>query len=75
AIKVKADYSSEGVKRSIDQICFFDRNNKENSISIIVKDGIPIIEAIPSRILDKFKENKEIDFLQTYLEILKSSQI
>lgn len=75
AIKVKADYSSEGVKRSIDQICFFDRNNKENSISIIVKDGMPIIEAIPSRILDKFKENKEIDFLQTYLEMLKSSQI
>ena len=72
AIKVKADYSNSGIKRSIDQICFFDRRNKENIIDVIVKDGKPIPAAIPQRIIEKFKENREVKFLSTYLEVLKS---
>lgn len=73
AIKVKADYSSSGIKRSIDQICFFDRHNKQNSIVTIVKDGKPIRSVVPKRIYTKFYENKEKDFLKSYVDYLKVS--
>lgn len=73
-IKVKADYTDEGIKRSIDQICFFDRTNKTNNITVIVKDGKPIVDAIPERIILKFKENKEASFFNTYLKLLKTTQ-
>lgn len=72
AIKVKATYSNKGIKRSIDQICFFDRENKENTICNIVKDGVAVACRIPQHILNKFKEDREIDFLTTYLSILKA---
>lgn len=74
AIKVKAEYSKEGIKRRIDQICFFDRNEKENSITLIVKNGVPVLEKIPQRIMQKFYENKEVEFLETYLEMLKTKK-
>lgn len=73
AIKVKAEYSDIGIKRSIDQICFFDRKDKKNTVDIVVKNGIVDLHAIPSRIVYKFKENKEIEFLSLLLRMLKNS--
>lgn len=72
AIKVKAVYSNTGVKRQIDQICLFERENKQNKITIIVKNGRPTGELLPKRIMDKFYENKEVSFLKTYVETLKT---
>ena len=74
AIKVKADYTKSGIKRSIDQICFFDRSNKSNVIKNIVIDGLPQRTIIPERIYKKFYQNKEIDFLKTYLNFLKEKE-
>ena len=71
AIKVKADYQSDGIKRSIDQICFFDRKNKENIIKTIVLDGNPVKAALPERIYTKFYKNNEREFLRTYIDFLK----
>lgn len=71
AIKVKADYSNKGVKRSIDQICFFDRINKENKIYTFVKDGKLDIQKIPNRVIDKFCKNDEKEFLALYLNLLE----
>ena len=71
AIKVKAEYSSVGIRRCIDQICFFDRKDKKNIINIIVKNGIVDLQAIPSRILYKFKDNRELEFLSLVSRMLK----
>ena len=71
AIKVKADYSPNGVKRSIDQICFFDRHDKTNEIKILVKDGKIQNEFLPERIFEKFLKNKEKEFLLLYTKNLK----
>lgn len=71
AIKVKAEYSREGVKRRIDQICFFERNGKENIITNILKDGKPLRTLLPKRILSKFYENKESEFLNVYVKQLE----
>ena len=75
AIKVKADYSAKGIKRSIDQICFFDRVNKRNLIFTLMKDGKVLNEFLPDRIFKKFLDNKEKDFLQLYTEKLKNENI
>ena len=74
AIKVKADYSGQGIKRRIDQICFFDRKDKENIVETIVKDGRPLKTIIPERIYTKFYENNERDFMRAYVEFLRSKQ-
>lgn len=71
AIKVRADYSNDGIRRRIDQICFFDRSGQSNSIKLVLKDGVPIKNVIPRRIYTKFYENKEKDFLKSYVDYLK----
>ena len=71
AIKVKVEYTKEGVKRRIDQVCFFERNGKNNIITNIIKDGKPIKAFIPDRILKRFYENKESDFLNIYVKQLE----
>ena len=71
AIKVKAEYGEKGIKRKIDQICFFDRENKTNSVVTIVKDGKLINNKLPKKILEKFYRNKELKFLNLYLKELE----
>ena len=71
AIKVKAEYTDIGIKRSIDQICFFDRFNKINSVYVIVKDGKLVSNKIPKKIVEKFYKNKEMKFLSLYLKELE----
>lgn len=72
AIKVKASFTPSGVKRNIDQICFFDRNNKKNIITNIVKDGKMQKIIFPERIYMKFYKNNERAFLEKYIEFLRS---
>lgn len=72
AIKVKAAYTNSGIKRSIDQICFFDRYNKTNTVTTIVKDGKLINNKIPKQIVEKFYKNKELKFLNLYLKELEA---
>ena len=74
AIKVKAEYTETGIKRSIDQICFFDRYNKVNSISNIVKDGKLVNNKIPKKIIERFYKNKELKFLNLYLKELEGCE-
>lgn len=72
AIKVKAEYSKTGIRRSIDQICFFDRKDKQNIIDVVVKNGVVDLKAIPTRIILKFKDNQEKEFLSLVLKMLKN---
>lgn len=72
AIKVKATYSPNGIKRSIDQICFFDRKDKNNIITNIIRDGTPQKSLLPERVYRKFYQNNEKEFLRTYVNFLKS---
>ena len=71
AIKVKASFTPAGVKRNIDQICFFDRNGKKNIIKNIVRDGKPLKTMLPERVYRKFYQNNERDFLENYGKFLK----
>lgn len=72
AIKVKAEYSKTGIRRSIDQICFFDRKDKQNIIDVVVKNRVVDLKAIPTRIILKFKDNQEKEFLSLVLKMLKN---
>ncbi|MBR0461925.1 MAG: type II/IV secretion system ATPase subunit [Erysipelotrichaceae bacterium] len=74
AIKVKADYSNSGIRRSIDQICFFDRKDKQNSVTVIVRDGKPVKAMIPERIYSRFYENREREFMEAYSKFLRKKQ-
>lgn len=71
AIKVKAEYLESGIKRRIDQICFFDRKDGINTTKTIIKDGKPLRVMIPERILKKFCDNNETEFISTYVNYLK----
>lgn len=70
AIKVKATYSKQGIKRNIDQICFFERHNKENKIIEFIKDGKPTYNKLPRAIVEKLINNNEKSFLNEYLKLL-----
>lgn len=74
AIKVKADIDENGVHRSIDQICFFDRDEGENKIYRFVEDGILTGERLPARIEKKLKMNEENEFLELYVDVMKRIQ-
>ena len=71
AIKVKAEYLESGIKRRIDQICFFDRKDGINTTKTIIKDGKPLRVMIPERILKKFYDNNETEFISAYVNYLK----
>ena len=72
AIKVKAEITNQGIKRSIDQICFFDRTNKTNNITLYMVDGELLGNHIPKRILYKFSQNNEQEFLSKYRVVMQA---
>lgn len=74
AIKVKADITEKGIKRRIDQICFFERNGRQNEIIIFMMDGKLKNNRIPNRILMKFSKNSELAFINKYREYIQLSQ-
>lgn len=58
-IKVAKKVTDHGVQRKIDQICFFDRQNKHNKIYVFMKNGEFTGELIPDAILEKFNQDDE----------------
>ena len=70
-IKIKREIKSNGIFRRIDQICFFNRIDKENKIIVFMKDGKYTGEKIPDYILKKFIDNKENELL-IYNDLIKS---
>lgn len=66
AIKIKVDKTEGHITRNIDQLCFFERNNKQNNIVRFVVDGKWTGEQIPDSIYQKFVNNKETEFLQEF---------
>lgn len=75
AIKVKADITDKGIKRSIDQLCFFDRQNKENSIVIFMIGGNLTYKPLPDGIVLKMINAKERGFITWYNEIAKRMRV
>ena len=75
AIKVSCDYGPTGIKRRIDQLCFFDRSLNQNSLKIMVKEGKPLVEMLPERVYEKFYRNQEMEFLRVYVDFLKTSTL
>lgn len=63
-IKVKREVTSKGIYRKIDQICFFDRNEKKNKCYIFMKDGQYTGCKIPQSIVQKLVNNKEKELLE-----------
>lgn len=69
----KREKADGSVQRYIDQLCFFSREEGENKIYMLVKDGEVISEELPPDILKKFdqegiKEPFNCLKLQTYIE-------
>lgn len=72
-VKVAKKVTENGVQRKIDQLCFFDRQNKENHTYIFMKNGMLTGEIVPRAITDKF--NREDDDTNALVEVLTSLQI
>lgn len=75
AIKVSCECGQNGIKRRIDQLCFFDRSENRNLIKVMVKDGKPLVEMLPERVYEKLYRNHEMDFLKVYVDFLKTSTL
>ena len=67
-IKVKREVTNDGIFRCIDQICFFNRVNKENHLVVFMENGIYTGNKIPESIFKKFVDNKEIKLIQLLKE-------
>ncbi|MBR0419243.1 MAG: Flp pilus assembly complex ATPase component TadA [Erysipelotrichaceae bacterium] len=66
AIKVKATIDSKGVHRKIDQISFFERNDKENRTVRFMINGKLTGNPIPMGILEKIAANQNDPEFQKY---------
>lgn len=58
-VKVEKVITDHGIRRYIDQICFFERDQKENRTVTILKNGHFTGETIPESIIEKLQENEE----------------
>ena len=58
-VKVEKVITDNGIRRYIDQICFFERTEKENRTTVIMKNGRYTGEQIPAEILENLRENDE----------------
>lgn len=68
-IRVRKDVTSQGIFRKIDQICFFDRTNRENHTILFMKNGQFTHEELPLNLMNEFIRNKEIQLLKLLREI------
>lgn len=71
-IKVRKDVTSKGIFRKIDQICFFDREDKENSMTLFMKNGTYTGKKLPDKILNALMENNELELIQRLSELYNS---
>lgn len=72
AIKIKADKTSGKITRSIDQIAFFDRDEKQNKTIVFIEDGKWTGKALPDRLYKRFYKNNETAFLNCYAETVRA---
>lgn len=77
-VKVAKKVTEHGVERKIDQICFFDRQDKVNKAYIFMKNGKLTGEIVPKAIIEKFdKDDVETQPLLatlTLMELEKAKQ-
>lgn len=62
--KIKREVTETGVHRSIDQICFFDREGNENTTTLFMENGEYTGAKVPEVLLKKFRNNGEATLLQ-----------
>lgn len=80
AIKVKADITNSGIHRSIDQLCFFDRDNGINQTIHFIEDGKWTGNQLPTKFVKRLANNKsdpdfatyEVPFITYYRKALDS---
>lgn len=71
-IKVSKTVTSNGIKRRIEEICFFDRKDGKNNCVVFMKKGKYTGMKIPESIMEELRYNKE-DELLSMLDDLYSS--
>lgn len=74
AIKVKVDKRNGAIKRNIDQLVFFDRTEKENTTTVFIKNGKWTGKPLPNKILERFIENQEVEFLEYYRDQINEAK-
>lgn len=76
AIKVKADVRPDGIHRSIDQISFFERKDKENVTTNFIVDGKLTGNPLPENLIKKILANRkqEGDYEDKFMNLYESSE-
>ena len=69
-IKVKRTVTENGIYRNIDQICFFDRIDKENQCVLFMENGQYTGNKIPESILKRLSHEKHLLTLLEKYELL-----
>lgn len=54
-ILIRREESEGGIRRYMDQLCFYSRENNKNQINMIIKDGEVISKELPHDIQKKFE--------------------
>lgn len=54
-ILIRREKSEDGIRRYMDQLCFYSRENNRNQINMIIKDGEVISKELPRDIQKKFE--------------------
>lgn len=73
AVKVKAQVTSHGIFRKIDQLTFFNRENGKNQKIVFYRDGKLTGEKLPTRILDKMKNEEKV--LRLYKKLVLGEEV
>ena len=71
-IKVRKDVTENGIFRKIDQICFFDRTDKKNSMVLFMRNGKYTGARIPKKVQTYFEDNNEFVLLNKLEELYNS---
>lgn len=66
-VHISAKITNDGIKRKIDQLCFFDRTDKKNKIYKLYDYGSYDFQ-IPEKIMKRFVRNKETEIIHEIKE-------
>lgn len=70
-IKIAKKSTENGVHRRVDQVCFFDREDKKNNTIVFMKNGEYTGADFPQSFVDKFIESGYGNIIDEYKEIQK----
>ena len=70
-IKIAKKSTESGVHRRVDQVCFFDRENKKNNTIVFMKNGKYTGVDFPQSFVDKFNESGYENIIDEYKKIQK----